>query len=97
MSNDIPVRVITAFDTGNGKARAVYETDDGLIGLAEGRIDRGEAGRTLFPPLRLDDMRRTAERAISGDVRVIAHPKTILVLATALVAVLETVEQPKGD
>lgn len=95
MPDPTDVRVIAAYATKTSerkatRSRAVYETEAGLIGLAEGRLDTGEAGRPLFPPLDLATLRAIAERAIAGDDAVITNPKSILVLATALVAVLET-------
>lgn len=100
MAEPADVTVILAFETKTSerkalRSRAVYETDDGRIGLAEGELDRGKAGRPLFPPIALDKARQIAERAVAGDDAVITNPKSILVLATVLVAVLETIE--KGE
>lgn len=96
MADPTDVRVIAAYETKTSerkttRMRAVYETDGGLIGLAEGRLGQGEAGKPLFPPLDLSTLRAVAERAVAGDDAVITNPKSILVLATALVAVLETI------
>lgn len=93
------VIVLAAYDIpSRRRVRVVFAGADDRLGLAEGRttadgtkLDAGVVGEPLFPPLTLAEMRHTAERAIAGESAVISHPKTILVLATALVAVLETI------
>ena len=90
------VRVIAAYATPAGRTRAVVELDDGRIGLADGRPDRGEEGRLLFDPQPLIEARRFAELVLAGNATALAHPRGSLVLAATLVAVLESLVET-GD
>lgn len=91
------VRVVAAYGSNGGKTRVVFEDDDGRIGLAEGRIDRGEEGRALFDPQGLAEIRRYAELVVAGNATAISHPKGMMVLAAGLVAVLEAVSGGADD
>lgn len=93
----LPVRVLAAYGSDAGKARVVFADDADRIGLAEGRIDRGEDGKALFDPQPLAEIRRFAELVITGNATALSHPKGSLVLAAALVAVLETIVQGGHD
>lgn len=96
MPDPTDVRVIVAYPTKTterkpaSRTRVVYETDDGLIGLAEGEVTATKPGKPMFAPQPLPRMREIAERVVAGDDLMITNPKTLLVLAAALVAVLET-------
>ncbi len=53
-------------------------------------------GELLFQPATLERLVLLADKCIEGDPQAIAHPKTILMLATALVAIVETINQANG-
>lgn len=84
--------VIHALAAGGGLVRGVLLLDDGRIALAETRgrtaEDVAAGARALFQPASLERVARFAECVVAGDARAISDPKGMLVLATAVLALV---------
>lgn len=79
------------------KYRHVAEADDGRLLLVAS--DASDETSVVVRPFTIEQGLATAERAVSGDPAVIAHPKTLLGLATTLLALHAAItgSYPKQD
>lgn len=87
-----PATVIAAYEASLDRIRAVGTLDDGRIGLFERKRNDEAPAKPLFKPQSLIECRRFAELVIAGNAAAISHPRGNLLLAAALVAVLETID-----